>query len=802
MSLNLSPDIVYAALGVVITEINSVLSSRFASVMYVNNESPEDEPFTKVSNKTLGPHLNAREGLRDLHSLIAWITKYQQKIKSIYCPVKVPTHLHCGLFDMLPGLFDRYVNGDGGGSGSESDAEPTGTGGAANLLKEHVMKVWESVIRDIAANDSGKDSYGSDNTTEEGGLIKDMEGTFHTQAPTTVWAVLNLHLDLAQEAQSAVLQVMVVSKIASAMDALASEMCRFFDSNSHGDTFGNLLFNEKGRCISKERELEWICAIVNDCGSHVDEILDIMHNFKHIYEVAAHVSAVFQPVMARLLYLGRLCLMRLVNIILSDLSEHYNGIFTPDWCNESSIRTAVKTIMLTASDYLADFKVCLVQFWYERCRTLVLDAVCDEYLRSVLRRLSHAAGTNRGRSGSVLGGMIAAATAASPKPGDLSLANVLDGLGKPVGVCASLDGAAMKALEADLQTFESEIVEVLNSPGCGTTSSVSNMTILGDFVVQNSPESGKNSSMDRSSDEQQAVLSAATAHLSLCLFFVTGLKEDPEDTVKTVNELLKWHTEHIEVAMKKEANKVARLAKHKIYSAKGDANFCVGSNEIIAFREKERVDNVAIAKVYLRAVLSFKGITASSLDSLVTTVSQPSGSSINIAKVNMDPAVDEQRQNSSAKLQRLAALLRIDNSTALSLEEKAIHIAVMKRDARAAAVPDNKLVSDSANMTSKEGATLAQDAQAAPEGAFLRREGPQSSSLRLNSMSKNNKSDAVEVAESLRSSVTTPDDSVLDSIASQEDDNARSIQNDFADSLKQERLRERGNTGNCRAEES
>ena len=78
-------------------------------------------------------------------------------------------------------------------------------------------------------------------------------------------------------------------------------------------------------------------------------------------------------------------------MIIGDLKDQYSQIFTLDWLNASNA-SPVDTITMTVTDYLSDFKVILVQFWFERCKTLILNAICDEYAMSVVRRAAAGAG--------------------------------------------------------------------------------------------------------------------------------------------------------------------------------------------------------------------------------------------------------------------------------------------------------------------------------------------------------------------------------------------------------------------------
>lgn len=145
--------------------------------------------------------------LGDLHTLIDWLTKYQQTLKSIRCPVTTKettpspavrlstTHLTpkaCLAFDTLPAICRLYVYGGSAGS----------KGGAASHLIDHCMKVWESVV----------------NNPEEM-LQRHNDGSFFTHAPVDMWEAINQHISLATATKSPILHVMIADKVRDLHDS-------------------------------------------------------------------------------------------------------------------------------------------------------------------------------------------------------------------------------------------------------------------------------------------------------------------------------------------------------------------------------------------------------------------------------------------------------------------------------------------------------------------------------------------------------------------------------------------------------
>ncbi|RYY70372.1 hypothetical protein EON63_22690 [archaeon] len=95
----------------------------------------------------VGSNLLEQASLGDLHAMIDWMTRYQQTLKSIRCPVHNPkdpanpavsrvsttylTPKACTVLETLPVICRLYVYGGSVGS----------KGGAAHHLYDHCIKV-------------------------------------------------------------------------------------------------------------------------------------------------------------------------------------------------------------------------------------------------------------------------------------------------------------------------------------------------------------------------------------------------------------------------------------------------------------------------------------------------------------------------------------------------------------------------------------------------------------------------------------------------------------------------------------
>lgn len=219
----------FDVLAIFLVEVNYVLRDRLMDVLDVN--SPQ------VENATL----------LELHSMIDWLTKYQQTMKRCHCPTSslssVIEHLpeqtppnSCDLFDCIAGLCRRYVNGSESGNGGA---------GAASHLVDHCLKVWERLI----ANPSDM-------------LQRHMDGSFYTAAPTTMWEALNQHLQLATSTQQPVLHVMIADKIATALQHIVSVIEDYVQTVDFSATVAGTEL--------KEIELELLSALANDNALHLE----------------------------------------------------------------------------------------------------------------------------------------------------------------------------------------------------------------------------------------------------------------------------------------------------------------------------------------------------------------------------------------------------------------------------------------------------------------------------------------------------------------------------------------------------
>jgi hypothetical protein len=322
----------YDILSLVMTECNYTLTSRMFGVLQTDSE--------ELVSASLG----------DIHSLIVWITQYQQTMRKTKCPIPSPKQgqrpmespTFCGIFESLPILCERYVNGD-----------PDGKGGAASGIVDHCIKVWESLLRNPADM-----------------VQQHSDGSFFTHTPVGMWEALHQHLSLATATKSPVLHVIVANKIAAALKHIIFVICEYmkkFDTSNDPEL--------------KEIELEFLCAMANDNALHIEEIMNVVENFD-MNEIRAKINNIFDTVTVELVVCGQECLKRLVTFVMTDVNTSIVEVFTNSWLEGNQVQVTIATI----GDYLSDFESFLMPFWSKKFVNFLLESVTIEYTRAVIFR--------------------------------------------------------------------------------------------------------------------------------------------------------------------------------------------------------------------------------------------------------------------------------------------------------------------------------------------------------------------------------------------------------------------------------
>ena len=157
----------YDVLTATLEIVNEVLTTRLKPIL--------DSSHTFIADAG---------SLGEIHKAILFLTAYQSQLGAIYCPPASPRAkpaTFCELFERLPALCERYVNGD---------SDRRGCVGAAELLVDSCHNILAGLLKAPADM-----------------VQRHRDGSFYTNAPTETWSTLNQHLELAALTRSPVLQV-------------------------------------------------------------------------------------------------------------------------------------------------------------------------------------------------------------------------------------------------------------------------------------------------------------------------------------------------------------------------------------------------------------------------------------------------------------------------------------------------------------------------------------------------------------------------------------------------------------------
>ena len=99
-------------------------------------------------------------------------------------------------------------------------------------------------------------------------------------------------------------------------------------------------------------------------------------------EIRQRVDEIYDSVTVNLVGCGQACLKRLTEVVMADIEEQLDQVFTPDWIEGNQVNVAVATL----TDYLNDFEEFLMAFWSDKFVANMLEAIILRYTRSVIFR--------------------------------------------------------------------------------------------------------------------------------------------------------------------------------------------------------------------------------------------------------------------------------------------------------------------------------------------------------------------------------------------------------------------------------
>lgn len=286
--------------------------------------------------------------LGDLHALIACLASLQSQVNNIYYGPEGHRHSSCRVFDRLPDICDRYVNG-------------------SHIAKKGTPEYFEGAVHHLIANCTKV----VDNFLSRPGesVQKHENGSFYTNAPVELWTLLNQHLQLAAETDCPILQVMIANKVCSAMNRVVASV---------SDFIGRL---DSAPPEVRKVELELLAALANDNALHIEEICVLISSFKN-EDIRNKIDSIYERVIVDLVGCGQKCLKRLINTVLADVATSLQLAFTEPWLESNPIKVAIATL----KDYFDDFETFLLPFWLDKFVVQMLEAVVVQYSKAVLFR--------------------------------------------------------------------------------------------------------------------------------------------------------------------------------------------------------------------------------------------------------------------------------------------------------------------------------------------------------------------------------------------------------------------------------
>lgn len=286
--------------------------------------------------------------LGDLHVLITCLASLQSQVNNIYYGPEGHRHSTCRVFDRLPDICDRYVNG----SHIAKKGTPEYFEGAVHHLITNCTKVVDNFLSQPSES-----------------VQKHENGSFYTNAPVELWILLNQHLQLAADTDCPILQVMIANKVCSAMNRVVASVSDFISRL------------DSAQPEVRKIELELLTALANDNALHIEEICVLISSFKN-EDIRNKIDSIYERVIVDLVGCGQKCLRRLVNTVLADIATSLKLVFTEPWLESNPIKVAVATL----KDYFDDFETFLLPFWLDKFVVQMLEAVVVQYSKVILFR--------------------------------------------------------------------------------------------------------------------------------------------------------------------------------------------------------------------------------------------------------------------------------------------------------------------------------------------------------------------------------------------------------------------------------
>lgn len=127
-------------------------------------------------------------------------------------------------------------------------------------------------------------------------------------------------------------------------------------------------------------------SIFHQTHTHTLPFLVLLDHFRN------KVDTLFDAVSDKLISCGQACLRRLSTLVMEDMSENMQEIFTLAWLGDpppveppTKPSSQISVALATISDYLADLNEFLVPFWSSRLVDFLLEVLVTKYFKLVMK---------------------------------------------------------------------------------------------------------------------------------------------------------------------------------------------------------------------------------------------------------------------------------------------------------------------------------------------------------------------------------------------------------------------------------
>lgn len=273
-----------------------------------------------------------------LYQLITLICTYSSALSDLSARLPEADRPASPLLSLVGQLSDNFVNGS---KGTVTQARRICTTTAERQMRE------------------GKDGVHQQADDRE----------FHTATAVDIWENINSQIQLAVRTGAAALQYMVVEGALGAFLEMTQTL-----TEDLGDPD-----------VVAKRGSEYVCATMNDCTQHMDQLLDLPDMMSDP-EIMQRIEPLIDRATRALIAYGDAGVRALSRGVMQDLAATLNKVFSNEW--RDGVEDPAATISATMHDYISEYEAVLGDYHHRKlCADLCARAVVA-YLRFLVQKLS------------------------------------------------------------------------------------------------------------------------------------------------------------------------------------------------------------------------------------------------------------------------------------------------------------------------------------------------------------------------------------------------------------------------------